>query len=70
MAGTKQKEEKSSKEKKLRRKKRERHLPDQIEERYGGARTEVFSRISAKEAEIRSKISSERPSSAKLRWRR
>lgn len=60
MAGTEVKEKKEKEEKKARRKKEGRHLSDQLEEKYVGARTEVFSRITAKEAEIRSKTSAER----------
>jgi hypothetical protein len=63
MAGS---EEKVKKEKTKRKRKEGKHLSDQLEEKFIGARTEVFSRISAKEAEIRSKTSSERAKSDRL----
>ncbi|MBC7246233.1 MAG: hypothetical protein H5T73_00435 [Actinobacteria bacterium] len=42
------------------------HLSDQLEEKFVGAKTEVFSRISAKEAEIRSKVNAERTKAERL----
>ena len=63
MAGSK---EKVKKPKARQRKKEEKHLSDQLEERFVGAKTEVFSRISAKEADIRSKTSSERAKADRL----
>ena len=42
------------------------HLTDQLEEKYIGTATEVFSRISAKESEIRSKVSAERARAERL----
>ena len=61
MAGTEVKEKKAKEGKGARRKrKEERHLTDQLEDKYIGTRTEAFSRITAKEAEIRSKTSAER----------
>lgn len=62
MAGSKEKVRKE----KAGRKKETKHLSDQLEEKFIGARTEVFSRISAKEAEIRSKTSSERAKADRL----
>lgn len=50
-----------------RRKGREgKHLSDQLEEKFVGARTEVFSRISAKEAEIRAKVNAERTKAERM----
>jgi hypothetical protein len=63
MAGS---EKKVKKEKTQRKRKEGKHLSDQLEEKFIGARTEVFSRISAKEAEIRSKTSAERAKSDRL----
>jgi hypothetical protein len=54
------------KEKKARKKKEGTHLSDQLEQKFVGARTEVFSRITAKEAEIRSKTSAERGKAERL----
>lgn len=42
------------------------HLTDQLEEKYIGTTTEVFSRITAKESEIRSKVSAERARAERL----
>ncbi|WP_287153447.1 hypothetical protein [Candidatus Solincola tengchongensis] len=61
MAGTEQK----SKEK-ARRGKRQKRIAEQLEEKFVGSRTEVFSRISAKEAEIRSKVNAERARAERL----
>ncbi|MBC7231146.1 MAG: hypothetical protein H5T74_12245 [Actinobacteria bacterium] len=47
-------------------KKAGKHLTDQLEEKYIGTSTEVFSRISAKESEIRSKVSAERARAERL----
>jgi len=47
-------------------KKAGKHLSDQLEEKYIGTTTEVFSRISAKESEIRSKVSAERARAERL----
>jgi hypothetical protein len=54
------------KSKKDRKKKEGTHLSDQLEQKFVGARTEVFSRITAKEAEIRSKTSAERAKADRL----
>jgi len=62
MAGSKEKVRKV----KARRRKETKHLSDQLEEKFVGARTEVFSRITAKEAEIRSKTSAERAKADRL----
>jgi len=63
MAGSKEK----AKKPKIRKKRKEdKHLSDQLEEKFVGARTEVFSRISAKEVEIRSKTSAERAKADRL----
>jgi hypothetical protein len=66
MAGSKEKEKQTKVEKEARKRKEERHVSDQLEEKFIGARTEVFSRITAKEAEIRSKTSSERAKADRL----
>jgi len=42
------------------------YLSDQLEEKFVGAKTEVFSRISAKEAEIRAKVNAERTKAERL----
>lgn len=61
MAGAKQRsKEKASRGKKHRR------IAEQLEERFVGSRTEAFSRISAKEAEIRSKVNAERARAERL----
>ncbi|MDD3717457.1 MAG: hypothetical protein PHP28_02190 [Actinomycetota bacterium] len=60
MAGTKEKVKKGKTEKVRVRGKEEKHISDQLEEKFVGAKTEVFSRISAKEVEIRTKTSNER----------
>jgi hypothetical protein len=52
--------------KRARKKKEGSHLSDQLEQKFVGARTEVFSRITAKEAEIRSKTSAERAKAERL----
>lgn len=63
MAGSKEKVDRA----KTRRKRKEgKHLSDQLEEKFIGARTEVFSRITAKEVEIRSKTSAERAKADRL----
>lgn len=62
MAGSKE----EVRTKRVRKKKEETHLSDQLEQKFVGARTEVFSRISAKEAEIRSKTSAERVKADRL----
>lgn len=54
------------KTKKVRKNKEETHLSDQLEQKFIGARTEVFSRITSKEAEIRSKTSAERAKADRL----
>ncbi len=66
MAGSKEKTKKVRAEKTSSKKKEERHISDQLEEKFIGARTEVFSRISAKEVEIRSKTSAERTRADRL----
>jgi len=66
MAGSKEKVKAEKTEKVKKRSKDEKHLSDQLEEKFVGARTEVFSRISAKEVEIRTKTSSERTKSDRL----
>jgi hypothetical protein len=66
MAGSKEKVKKSKDEKVKTRGKEEKHISDQLEEKFVGARTEVFSRISAKEVEIRTKTSSERTKADRL----
>lgn len=66
MAGSKEKVKKEKAEKAQKKKKEERHISDQLEEKFVGARTEVFSRISAKEVEIRTKTSNERTKSDRL----
>jgi hypothetical protein len=63
MAGSERAEK--VKEKKKRRKK-EKHIADHLEQKWIGTRTEVFSRIAAKEAEIRSKTSEERARAERL----
>jgi hypothetical protein len=52
--------------KKERKNKEGTHLSDQLEQKFVGSRTEVFSRITAKEAEIRSKTSAERAKAERL----
>ncbi|OFW59005.1 MAG: hypothetical protein A2W01_09890 [Candidatus Solincola sediminis] len=54
------------KPKTARKSKEETHLSDQLEQKFIGARTEVFSRITSKEAEIRSKTSAERAKADRL----
>lgn len=66
MAGSKEKVKRAKADKKVRKRKEERHVSDQLEEKYIGGRTEVFSRITAKEAEIRSKTSAERSKADRL----
>jgi hypothetical protein len=66
MAGSKEKVEKEKTKKEKSRGKEEKHLSDQLEEKFVGARTEVFSRISAKEIEIRTKTSNERTKADRL----
>ncbi|RJP26037.1 MAG: hypothetical protein C4536_16400 [Actinobacteria bacterium] len=66
MAGSREKVKKEKKVKEQKRKKEERHISDQLEEKFVGARTEVFSRISAKEVEIRTKTSAERTKADRL----
>jgi hypothetical protein len=66
MAGSKEKVEKEKTKKEKSRSKEEKHLSDQLEEKFVGARTEVFSRISAKEIEIRTKTSNERTKADRL----
>jgi len=66
MAGSKEKVKKEKTEKAPKRKKEDRHISDQLEEKFVGARTEVFSRISAKEVEIRTKTSAERTKADRL----
>lgn len=62
MAGSKEKVEKAAR----RRSREDKHISDQLEEKFVGARTEVFSRISAKEVEIRTKTSNERAKADRL----
>ena len=62
MAGAKEK----TREKSRRKGKEGKHLSDQLEEKFVGAKTEVFSRISAKEAEIRAKVNAERSKAERL----
>jgi len=57
MAGSKKAEKGKDKRK---RRKKEKHITDHLEKKWIGAKTETFSRITAKEAEIRSKISEEK----------
>ncbi len=66
MAGTKEKVKREKAKKEKIRGKEDRHISDQLEEKFVGARTEVFSRISAKEIEIRSKTNSERERADRL----
>lgn len=66
MAGSKTKVKKSKRDEVRIRGKEDKHISDQLEEKYVGARTEVFSRISAKEVEIRTKTSSERTKADRL----
>jgi hypothetical protein len=66
MAGSTQKVRKEKKEKTRKSKKEDKYLADQLEEKYVGTRTEVFSRISAKEAEIRTKTNEERAKADRL----
>jgi hypothetical protein len=66
MAGSTQKVKKDKSEKTRRKRKEEKYLSDQLEEKYVGTRTEVFSRITAKEAEIRSKTNEERARADRL----
>ena len=66
MAGSKEKVKKEKPKKEKDRGKEERHISDQLEEKFVGARTEVFSRISAKEIEIRTKTSNERTKADRL----
>ncbi len=65
MAGSK---EKAKKEETAgaRKKKKDKHISDQLEEKFIGARTEVFSRISAKEMEIRNKTNAEKAKADRL----
>jgi hypothetical protein len=63
MAGSKEKVDRARTKRKH---KEGKHLSDQLEEKFIGARTEVFSRITAKEAEIRSKTSAERAKADRL----
>jgi len=63
MAGSKKAEK--VKEKRKRRKK-EKHITDHLEQKWIGTRTEVFSRITAKEAEIRSKTNKEKERADRL----
>ncbi len=62
MAGAKQK----SKERARGGKRKHRHIAEQLEEKFVGSRSEVFSRISAKESEIRAKVSAERARAERL----
>lgn len=62
MAGANQK----SKEKARGGKRKHRQIAEQLEEKFVGSRTEVFSRISAKEAEIRAKVNAERARAERL----
>lgn len=62
MAGSKWKERGDKRE----RKKEEKRFSDQLEEKWVGARTEVFSRITAKEAEIRNKTNEERAKASRV----
>jgi len=66
MAGSKKKVEKEKVKKDKNKGKEEKHISDQLEEKFVGARTEVFSRISAKEVEIRTKTSNERTKADRL----
>jgi vacuolar-type H+-ATPase subunit H len=66
MAGSKDKAEKAKAGKSPKPKKVDRHISDQLEEKFVGTRTEVFSRISIKEAEIRTKTSAERAKAERL----
>jgi len=66
MAGSQEQVEKEKTKKEKRRGKEEKHISDQLEEKFVGARTEVFSRISAKEIEIRTKTSNERTKADRL----
>jgi len=47
-------------------KRKHRQIAEQLEEKFVGSRTEVFSRISAKEAEIRAKVNAERARAERL----
>jgi len=66
MAGSKVKVKKENREKTPRKRKEEKHLSDQLEEKYIGGKTEVFSRISSKEIEIRTKTNEERTKADRL----
>lgn len=66
MAGSKEKVEKSKAEKVKTKGRENKHISDQLEEKFVGAKTEVFSRISAKEVEIRTKTSNERAKADRL----
>lgn len=66
MAGSQAKVEKEKTKKEKSRGKEDKHISDQLEEKFVGARTEVFSRISAKEIEIRTKTSNERTKADRL----
>jgi hypothetical protein len=66
MAGSKEKVEKRKTERVKTRGKEDKHISDQLEEKFVGAKTEVFSRISTKEVEIRTKTSSERTRADRL----
>ncbi|MDY6796901.1 MAG: hypothetical protein SWK76_16710 [Actinomycetota bacterium] len=63
MAGSKRKEKRDEKRK---RRKEEKKFSDQLEDKWVGARTEVFSRITAKEAEIRTKTNEERVKASRI----
>ncbi len=62
MAGTRER----TKEKARGRRKERKHLTEQLEEKYVGSTTEIFSRISAKESEIRAKVNAERTRAERL----
>ena len=66
MAGSRLKVKARKAEKPRGGKKEGKHLSDQLEEKYIGTATEVFSRIRAKESEIRSKVSAERARAERL----
>ena len=66
MAGSRLKAKSRKAEKFHEGKKKGKHLSDQLEEKYIGTATEVFSRIKTKENEIRSKVSAERARAERL----
>ena len=64
MAGAKEKTKRAARRRA--RGKEDKQIADQLEEKFVGAKTEVLSRISAKEVEIRTKTSDERARADRL----